>query len=155
SEGHVAFQLSLDRAVYVVNPTPEDGSSGIPLLTARITLRNTTEQPVELEFPSAQKFDLVLRNDQGEIVFQWSADKTFVQSVQQEEVKGGERNWVVPAVLASRDGAALPTGKYVAEVWLTTSGARSYSSSVAFRIEQAEAQRPATSSAARTEAQSR
>jgi hypothetical protein len=116
-----SFALSLDKVVY-------DGGE----LFARMTLRNTQEAPVKLVFSSGQTFEVVIRNEAGEKVYQWSADKTFLQALREELVEG-EKNWVATVPLGT-SGASLAPGKYVAEAWLVTVGKKQYSASVPFEI---------------------
>jgi intracellular proteinase inhibitor BsuPI len=126
AERELSFQLTLDRTIYSTGK--ED-----PEMTARLTLRSNQEKPLELTFPSGQTFDLVLRNERGRIVYQWSENKFFPQVTRREQVTG-ERNWVVTVALA-REGQVLPAGKYVAEGWLTTGDPKKFVSSVGFEIE--------------------
>ena len=98
-----------------------------PYGTARLTLRNSTSAPIPLVFPSGQSYDLKIRNEKGEVVYTWSADKLFAQIFRTESFGPGERNYAILLPLST-----LPAGKYVAEAYLTTSPAGTYSASVAF-----------------------
>jgi len=123
-----AFALSLDQPLYTVD-------RGVPQMTARLTLRNTTPQPLVLRFGSGQTHDLAIKNDQGATVLRWSDGQMFTQALQDLTVAPGtEKNFVVLLALADKSGAALPQGRYVAEAWLTTTGVRAYSASAGFEI---------------------
>jgi hypothetical protein len=120
SAPQVSFTLTLDRAVY------ERGDQ-TPVMTARMTLR-VTRQPLELTFPSGQRFDVVLRNEAGREVFRWSDGKAFTLALGSETIQNGEKNYITEIPLR------LPAGKYTAEGWLTTIGAKAYAATVGFEI---------------------
>lgn len=136
SEGEVAFSLALDRGVYTADLMPPLSQRAVPVMTARLTLRNTREQPVELQFGSGQRFEIVLKNAKGEEVYRWSNGKFFTQALGSETLGPGERNWAETIRLAP-EGATLPfpEGRYTAEAWLTTlDGEKRFSASVGFEI---------------------
>ncbi len=136
SEKHVSFTLTLDRAVYVADLMPPvDPRRAVPQMTARLTLRSTQDDPVPLEFPSGQTYDLAIKNDQGDIVYQWSRGKAFTMVVRSEQFGPGEKNWAIIAPLGTPDNKPFPAGKYTAEAWLTTNPARLYSATVAFEVQ--------------------
>lgn len=95
--------------------------------TARLTLRNTTPDPVSLAFSSGQSYDLKLRNEKGDVVYVWSADKVFAQMLRTESFGPAERNYVILLPLEN-----LPAGKYVADAFLTTTSPGIYAASVGF-----------------------
>jgi hypothetical protein len=125
SEPEVTFSVTIDRSRY--------GGEGVPVMTARVTLRATQSQPLELTFPSGQRFDLELKDSTGKPVYRWSADKVFPLIFGTEQFGPGERNWVVQVPL-SASGQRLPAGSYTAEAWLATAAPRSYAASVGFEI---------------------
>jgi len=134
AEPELSFSLTVDRSIYTADLMPPvDPRRAIPVMTARLTLRNTTPDPVDLTFPTGQSYDLVLRNEKGDVVFRWSEGKAFTEAVRKESFRG-ERNWVILVALAGRDERPLPQGKYIAEAWLTTTGPRAYAASVGFEI---------------------
>jgi hypothetical protein len=116
----IGFTVALDAPVYKKS---DDAS-----LLVRLTLRNTSEQPVILTFPSGQSYDLRIWNDKGESVYTWSADKSFLQVFRREPLSSGERTFAFAAPLGS-----LPVGRYVAEAWLATQ-AREYVGVVGFEV---------------------
>lgn len=136
SEQHVAFGLTLDKPVYTVNLMPPvDLRRAIPEMTARLTLRSAGHQPIELTYPSGQTFDLVLKNEKGEVVYRWSEGKAFTLALRTEKFGPGEKNLPVVVRLAGKDGQPLAAGKYVAEGWLATMGQRAWSASAGFEIQ--------------------
>lgn len=127
------FGLTLDHSVYTADLMPPiDPSRAVPLLTARLTLRNTSV-PISLTFPSGQTYDLVIRNEQGEVVYRWSEGKFFILAIRTETIGPGEKNWVILVRLGD-DGKPWPQGKYTAEAWLTTAGPKTFAASVGFEI---------------------
>ena len=74
--------LIADKVIY----TP-----GEPIM---LTLRvmNDASKPVSLSFPTAQRFDLLMQNQQGREVWRWSAGRFFAQMLGKEILKpsGGE-----------------------------------------------------------------
>jgi hypothetical protein len=129
------FSLSLDRTVYTANLMPPiDPYTSVPRMTPRLTLRNTTNQPVTLTFPTEQRYDLELKDGRGNIVYRWSDGRAFAQMAGQEQFGSGERDYVIVVRLADKQGKPLSAGKYTATGWLTTSGQQPYKASVGFEI---------------------
>jgi len=56
-------------------------------LTLHVT--NTTSAPIELEFSSGQRFDFTVTRLDGESLWTWSADKSFMAALGQETVPAG------------------------------------------------------------------
>jgi hypothetical protein len=128
----VTFSLTLDRAVYVSNLRTPPGP--VPTMTARMTLRVVQNQPLALTFNTGQLYDLVVRDANGDAVYRWSDGRAFTQLVQTIPFGPGEKNFVVVANLGSDPTTPFPPGKYTAEGYLTTVGAKNYSAIVAFEI---------------------
>lgn len=114
-----SFQTSLNKAVY------RSGEA----ITARLTLRNTTENGVSLTFPSGQDYDLILRNDKGESVYNWLANKAFPLIFRGDVRIAGERNWLVVTDNLPR----LAPGVYTATGSLATT--QRIEATVTFRVE--------------------
>jgi intracellular proteinase inhibitor BsuPI len=133
SEPELSFGLTLDRALYTIDLMPSPEPRKAPNLTARLTLRNTGLEPAMLVFPSGQDFDLLLRNDKGEVVYQWSAGKFFPEAIRRVPFGPGEKNFALSVPLTDKEGKPLTAGRYVAEAWLATQP-RSFDASVAFEI---------------------
>jgi len=134
SRPELSFSLSLDRSVYIpIGPGPRM----TPLeISARITLRNTS-MPVQLTFPTSQIYDLMIANENGDVVYQWSADKTFAPVITRLTLGPGETNYVIGTSQLMNVNRPLPPGKYVAEAWLSTQqvgGRKMYSASVTFEV---------------------
>jgi hypothetical protein len=116
--GEMSFTVSLDAARYAADSD----------LTARLTLRNTTADAVNLVFPSGQDYDLEIINDRGDVVYHWARGKAFTMIYREEKFGPGERNWSVTAPLAG-----LPPGHYRARAHLATSPVQ-YTAEVGFDI---------------------
>jgi hypothetical protein len=128
----VTFSLTLDRAVYV--PGPQTLPRPVPTMTARMTLRVVQEQPLALTFNTGQFYELVIRSANGDTVYRWSNGRAFPQLVQTIPFGPGEKNFVVVASLGTDASTPFPPGKYSAEGYLNTAGAKSYSATVAFEV---------------------
>lgn len=109
SEKSVSFNVAADQ--------PVAGSDGAVTFVVRLSLRNTSGQPVRLDFPSGQSYDVVVRNGTGEQVYRWSAGRFFTEMVRSEVLNSGERDFAVPV----RINGPLAAGRYSVEAWLTTS----------------------------------
>ena len=72
-------------------------------------------QPVTLNFPSGQRYDLRIWNDKGQVVYTWSADKLFPQVLSRKT--SGLARTTFPFIATVPN---LPAGRYVAEAWLAT-----------------------------------
>ena len=133
SAPEVSFSLTLDSAVYHANLMPPvDPQRAVPTMTARLTLRNTTGVPVELVWPSGQRYDFQIRNEKGEVVWRWSEGKAFILVFGTESFTG-ERNYTELIRLGDASGKPFPQGKYVLEGWLVTQP-RTYFAAAAFEI---------------------
>ena len=99
------------------------------MLTARITIRNTTPRPLQLRFSSSQRYNLLIRNSQGDEVFNLAATQLFAQELGEENISNGEKNWVVIMPLILRPGL------YSAEAYLTTTDAKPrYAATASFEV---------------------
>jgi len=112
-----SFRLSLDRLAYEREFE----------FNARMTLENSTGQPLHLQFSSGQSFDLFLKDARGNRVYTWSATRLFI-AVMREETVEGERNWT------ATDQLRLDPGQYTMEAVLTTVGGKAYSATVPLTV---------------------
>jgi len=51
---------------------------------------NTGESAVELEFATGQRYDFVIRDEAGQVVWSWAADRMFPQALGAERLEPGE-----------------------------------------------------------------
>lgn len=75
---------------------------------------NTTTRPMELTFPTSQRYDFVVANASGEELWRWSDGMAFLQALSSATLAPGE-SWDMEAVWDP--GAAA--GPLVATGWLT------------------------------------
>ena len=137
----VAFTLALDKAVYPFNATAPSHAQ------ANLVFISTVAPPVVLEFFSLQHFDVIIINDNGDPVFQWSAGRAFPQIASNIPVTG-EIEWDADITLAdnltANKGKSLPAGSYIAQAFLVNrtdvgtrnpqAFSRKYAASVMFTI---------------------
>lgn len=127
SEPETSFSLALNNNVFMLGKES-------PLLTARLTLRNTSAKALELQFTSGQRYDLAIRNEKGEVVYRWSATRLFIAQLGTERIAGGERNWIETIPLGP-EGAVLSPGSYSLEAFLTTADQKPrYAATVGFEV---------------------
>jgi hypothetical protein len=121
SDSQISFGLALDATSY---------ATGAKQAIARMTLRNGTSQTLKLVFPSGQDFDVVLRDDKGNVVYRWSDGGAFTMIVRTVELAPGEAKTFVVALPIDR----LAAGRYTAEANLATTNPREYVANVSFDI---------------------
>ena len=133
SEPALSVSLTIDRATYYANLMPPvDPARAVPLMTARLSVRNTTGAPIELVWPSGQRYDFVIRDEKGQIVWRWSEGRAFTLVFGTESFSG-ERNYT-ELIRLGRDGKPFPPGKYTLEAWLATQP-RIYAATAGFEIQ--------------------
>ena len=102
----LALTLRLDPFPVILSQTRR--------LEAVITLKNRSKHFVQLEFPSTQRFDVSLRDDQGAVVALWSEDQAFESVPGVLGINPGEQV-EYKAALATRD--LLPGCSYTLSVF--------------------------------------
>ncbi len=125
--------LVIDRRVYTVTDdqepiVPPGGRPLIPsTLKVRFVIANDTTETVTFDYRSSQRYDFVIRNDRGEQVYVWSANKRFMMALGRETLAPGKSlRWTDSIELRDfRDGKALPAGRYVIEGIHTTDASSS------------------------------
>lgn len=80
-----------------------------------ITFTNKAAEDVELTFPSGQKYEIMVTNEDGEGVYTYSADKTFIQAIEKLVIKAGETLTWEEEWNPMANGIELPAGNYLAE----------------------------------------
>lgn len=104
---HAEVKLRLNEVVF----------SNAPLqLRGELTLALNGAGPVQLVFPTTQRYDLVLRDASGRQVYKWSEDRMFL-TVESSLTVAVEYRVTVEAQIPS-----LPEGRYSVEAWLTVAG---------------------------------
>ncbi len=131
----LSFRLAIDQPVYFPNLMPPvTPERAVPVMRARMTIRNDTNFPLRLDFPSGQRFDLVIRDSSGQDIYRWSATRLFTQEMGTLELSPGEKTFSAEIPLAQSADRALPQGRYVVEAWLTTGNPGAYRASVRFEV---------------------
>ncbi len=103
----LGLSLSTDRLEYAV---------GQPVVLT-LSVRNPSGEAAVLRFATAQRYDFVVSNRAGLVMWQWSADRTFAQAAGELTVPAG---WEVS--YAERLTERLPTGVYRVVGRLTADG---------------------------------
>ena len=78
------------------------------------------------QYAAPLQYDIIIRNEAGETVYTWSANRTFIQMVRTVEING-EKNWAETI-------RAPAAGRYTATLKLAVSG-RPYEVTVPFDVE--------------------
>ncbi|PGT81987.1 MULTISPECIES: BsuPI-related putative proteinase inhibitor [Bacillaceae] len=55
-----------------------------------ITLMNNTNEMKKIEFPTSQKYEIVIKNKKSEEVYRYSKGKMFTQAIETALIKSGE-----------------------------------------------------------------
>jgi len=110
----IAFEVSTDRLeyAYVLTPPLPPVIPG-PTVRARIRLANESGEELRLTFASSQRFDVLLQDERGRVVFRWSDGKVFLPVLGQEIVRPGEAlTYEVTFALPDSTQGLLPAGRY-------------------------------------------
>jgi len=127
--------LSVDAPVYVAHLMPPvDPERAAPTLTATLTIRNTTDHPLQIVTPSGQQYDFSISDQNGQVVYQWSAGRFFTQATTTIEVSPGERNFTIEIPLGNDQGKPFPAGSYSIEGWITGNGPKRYGALAGFDV---------------------
>lgn len=130
--GEAGFAVTLDRHLYTADLMPPvDPARSVPVMTARLSLRNSTTEPLELNFNSSQRFNIVIYDADGKVVYNWMAARLFMPVVSREVISG-EKNWVETIPLG-QGGRPLPAGRYALVAELVSEG-KPFSATVTFEI---------------------
>lgn len=82
-----------------------------------LTIQNNTEQKQTLTFSSSQDYDYQIKDSKGEVLYTYSADKAFLQAVEEEILIQGER--LEFQIDAKEALPYLEKGDYKLEAWVT------------------------------------
>ena len=89
-------------------------------LTFHIEIKNDGDRTVNLDFGSAQVFDIAVKDSSGTTVWQWAYDKYFADAVWRLELTPG-KSYSQEAIwdLTGNDKKPLPHGSYRARAYIT------------------------------------
>ncbi|MFH1066304.1 MAG: BsuPI-related putative proteinase inhibitor [bacterium] len=60
-------------------------------LEIALVIQNENKRPYTLSFPDAQRYDVAIQDPEGNIIYVWSDDKTFVQEAGKSFINGREK----------------------------------------------------------------
>lgn len=115
--------ISAPESGFGISLTQTQGS-----LDARLTLRHTGPEPLNLNFSTSQQFDLQVFDENGKVVYQWSEGRGFLQVLTSLTISG-EKLWLVE-IPPDR----LPPGRYAVRAWLTTLDGSPYSATTTVTV---------------------
>ncbi|WP_033540977.1 BsuPI-related putative proteinase inhibitor [Planococcus sp. CAU13] len=95
------------------------------------TVDNQTEDALNFEFTSGQRFDFTLSNESGEELYRMSSVSMFIQALGEETLEPGgklEYEFEVPA-------ADLGAGDYQLKAWLTPKDGEAYPAEMQITVE--------------------
>nr|WP_285876720.1 BsuPI-related putative proteinase inhibitor [Fictibacillus phosphorivorans] len=101
---------SIEPSIKVLEQQNEKG------LLFRFVLKNQTEKEKVFQFPTSQKFDYVIKDKNGKVVYQYSKNHMFMQVLSSIKIKQGD---TFKQDILVKD---LEPGTYELEVWLTPKG---------------------------------
>jgi hypothetical protein len=87
---------------------------GPDTVTLVLKVQANAAEPLTLEFPSGQEYDVSVRDASGQSVYTWSASRSFLQALHNVTV---DREWSATVTIPRP-----PAGSYTVQAWLTTSG---------------------------------
>jgi hypothetical protein len=101
SMADLGVNFTTDKLIYRVGTT----------MTVKYTITNLTDQPLVLTFPSSQRFDWTVTDAEGNLVYQWMANKKFAAGITHLTIPVGtsdgfESSWNIPRDLK-------PNGFYI------------------------------------------
>jgi hypothetical protein len=129
------FQVSLHKNYL------ECGLAGSDQIVVGLLLSSRLAPSIELLFPTAQRYDIRVRNDAGDVAYQWSDDVAFAQ-VASAVVTGRDLEYSQTIPLRTRSGGSLPGGYYTVEAWLATAN-REFAGATRFFYSACDATTPA------------
>ncbi|MEI9972559.1 MAG: BsuPI-related putative proteinase inhibitor [Ignavibacteriota bacterium] len=107
------FQVSLSKNYL------ECGVSGNDNVTVEMRLSRKLAPSMELIFPSAQRYDIRVRSDAGQVVYRWSDDQAVAQ-VQSSVIVDRDLVFSQKIPLSTSGGQPLTGGYYTVEASLAT-----------------------------------
>lgn len=81
-------------------------------IEVRLTLEASPAAPLTLSFASGQEYDVLLRNEDGNVAYLWSSTALFIQATHTRTITG---RWTTTVTLPK----PVP-GNYTVEGWMTT-----------------------------------
>ena len=82
-KGNLVFKMEL-------SPLPVK-LSDVRQISVKISLENVSKRFVQLQFPTSQRIEILVRDDKGKLVTQWSEDRAYEQIPGYVGINRGER----------------------------------------------------------------
>jgi hypothetical protein len=111
----VGSYLTLDTEVWIITELKWDGKVTVDVekATFTFTVKNKSEQPIILEFPTSQLYDYSVYNVQGVRVYHFSKGKMFLQALQYKTLNKGEQiQFISMWNYKTNEAEKVPAGKY-------------------------------------------
>ncbi len=84
-----------------------------------MTVSNKGEKAVKLVFSSSQKYELSIRAKEGKEVYRYSVNKSFLQALQELNLKANQSHtWVEKWNYRKNNGELVPSGEYTVKATL-------------------------------------
>lgn len=80
-EKKLELEVNLNELIYQTNEE----------LKLLINLKNNSQEKIQLNFSSAQIYEIVVKSWQNEIIYRWSEDKVFAQVLKEVSIAPGEQ----------------------------------------------------------------
>lgn len=106
-------KLNPKDIAFFVDPVP-----GPERLEFEISLKNHSQSPAKIVFPSSQKFEIIVENKKGEEVYRFSKDKFFTQALEGLELKANESMTWTDQWNYMKDGKRVEEGEYIVKAEL-------------------------------------
>ncbi|MBT2678533.1 intracellular proteinase inhibitor (BsuPI) [Bacillus sp. ISL-35] len=100
-------------------------------LVFQYEVKNQTEQEVNLEFTSSQRYDYSVETKDGKEIFLFSSVASFLQALGEEKVKQGE----ALSYEIDLHELSLDKGDYVLSVWMTPKEGKKFKVTKEFSVE--------------------
>lgn len=90
-------------------------------VTMKLIVRNEGDEPITLRFNTGQRYDFIVRDMEGNVVWQWSRDKAFIQVIGEVTIQpNGELTFVETWTQVDNEGNKVGAGEYEVEGIVTS-----------------------------------
>ena len=94
-----------------------DWTQAVNAVKVTLRLQSNSQVPVKLSFPTAQEYEILLRDSTGRVVWSWSAGQFFAQFGHDRIVTS---DWSATVALPKPPGSGPAPQSYTLQAWLTT-----------------------------------
>jgi hypothetical protein len=110
-------ELKLEPATFSLEQAKANPNKGP--VSIKFAVKNNAKKSYTLSFPDSQRFDYIITDDKGGLVYQWSADKVFVQRTDMTIINGSERLCYADTPSVSEIVRLLAPGTYKVKMILS------------------------------------